>query len=385
MIYHYKMKQPVITGGGSEGDGLSIQTPWYWYEKTQGTTIELNNENADYDDATRLYIRVKLEGGTTYNIGESTDFDGCIWLYDTNGNYVTGGTWDEAENYGGMYADDRDSEISEIYCSDSFEFTPESTGIYIIGAGSYPGNPYKGNYTVAIYPAPLSDPIPSSEITITYPTSEGFNDFGKAIKYRSASQCNINKNLFPNAVWGYKNGNILKDLKTTATNNNVVADENGYFTFGNDKFFVLDKSLMNNSSPRTFVFQATLTASNGSIQFVDGGQDNSGCLFSLGWNYNSNQMAYHFSYDDNTNWYELQEGSYMIAFVYDGETLYLYVNGQQVNSSEHGLDTSGSNYYIGNYGPDSIYSMHGEWKSKFCIIYDRALEQSEIASFNKFA
>ena len=368
MIYHYKMKQPIITGGSSGNNG-TMQSPWYWSQKTQGsnTVAYVNNQDSEAQNA-QVYIRVKLNAGTTYGINQHfIDGDSYLRIFNENGDYIQSN-------------DDGGYEQLDSY----LEFQPESTGIYIIGAGSYDGDS-RGDIVITLETAPEEDTIPSSEISITYQTSEGFNDFGKAIKYKSASQCNLNKNLFPGAVWGYKNGNILNGLKSTATNNNVVADENGYFIFGNDKFFVLDKSLMNNSSPRTFVFQATLTASNGSIQFVDGGQDSSGCLFSLGWNYNSNQMVYHFSYDDNTNWYELQEGSYMIAFVYDGETLSLYVNGQLVDSSEHGLDTSGSNYYIGNYGPDSIYSMHGEWKSKFCIIYDRALEQSEIASFNKFA
>lgn len=94
MIYHHKFSLQTIGGGG---DG-SVENPWYWYEKTSGYTVALNNESST-DNKGRLYIRVKLLAGTTYYIGETPPGgkDGMIWLYDAEGNTLTSNDDDYAE------------------------------------------------------------------------------------------------------------------------------------------------------------------------------------------------------------------------------------------------------------------------------------------------
>lgn len=65
MIYYHKKKKPTLIG---QGEGTR-EAPLYWYAKTQGNTMELNNTNTTEDDNNRLYIRVKLQAGTEYAIG----------------------------------------------------------------------------------------------------------------------------------------------------------------------------------------------------------------------------------------------------------------------------------------------------------------------------
>lgn len=185
------------------------------------------------------------------------------------------------------------------------------------------------------------------------------------------------------------NGKVLKNTTSTVTQTATIEDINGnkYFNFGEGKYFDIGTSIKGDSS-RTFIIQATLLEGVDKVQFIDAGYDSNGCLFSLGWGYSSNQMFYHFSYDDDTNVYQLTSpGSYMLAFVYngDGGNFTIYVDGEQIHSSEHWLSTGGSGYRIGNFGPDTAFgSIKGEWKSKFGIVYNRALSVDEIKYFNKF-
>lgn len=84
MLYHYKMKEPTLSGGLPEGDG-SQANPWYWYSKTQNdnTTIAITISD-------RKFIRVKLIGGTPYTIQENfPGGDAYLYLYDGNGDYIT--------------------------------------------------------------------------------------------------------------------------------------------------------------------------------------------------------------------------------------------------------------------------------------------------------
>ena len=86
--------------------------------------------------------------------------------------------------------------------------TPETTGIYLIGAGSWvedygDGEVYGvGDITVTITPPPMEDPLPNQELV--YETSSGFNNFGKPIKYRSAELAGCgNSNHY------YKSNNLV--------------------------------------------------------------------------------------------------------------------------------------------------------------------------------
>ena len=114
MIYYHKKKEPTLIKH-SEG---TREAPWYWYEKTQGNSMQLNNSNTSGDNR-RLYIRVKLLAGTEYAIGENCDFDGKIWLYDENFNELISG-------------DDDSVDINGDWYYDGFRYTPSTTGIYII-------------------------------------------------------------------------------------------------------------------------------------------------------------------------------------------------------------------------------------------------------------
>lgn len=171
MIYCHKVGTPAGNGDGSKAN------PWYWYEKTSGQTVSLDNSNTSTDDKCRLYLRVKLNAGTQYNIGESRPGggDGKIWLYDESGTEITNN-------------DDDSATIAGVACSDHFSYTPSTTGIYIIGAGSY--SSAKGSYTVSMDPAPSAD-----SPHFIYPTSEGFNSLGKPVKYRSAREAGCGYSL----------------------------------------------------------------------------------------------------------------------------------------------------------------------------------------------
>lgn len=137
------------TGGGTivDGDGISIGTPYVWdlhCESNRYQSKAFNNYESNPGDNSKIYIKVKLKAGTSYTIGMNADksFDGKIWLYDAEGNYI-------AEN------DDETTEINGIACKDVLYFTPETHGYYIIAPGCFGTNSDQGgDFYIVMNPAP---------------------------------------------------------------------------------------------------------------------------------------------------------------------------------------------------------------------------------------
>lgn len=213
---------------------------------------------------------------------------------------------------------------------------------------------------------------------------------GKLYNFRSYNNIEQKKYVslkeMPNGlqcIWGYNNGVIFENNIITATNNNVIADSNKYFTFGNGKYFDLNETLMIGNSPRTFVLQITLY-NNDRIIFIDGGTRDSSRLFALGWGYSTNQIFYHFYYNDRWDLMYLEKGSYFITFIYDGQKIIIYKNDELLTTAYTSINTSSNyNYRIGQYVQSDTWAQ-GEWKSNFCAIYDRVLTLNEIKMLNRF-
>jgi hypothetical protein len=133
-------------GSGTQSD------PYNWYRildpnNPNGCHTELINQNADEG-----WIKVKLEGGVTYSIGQGyydedgNQFDGYLYVYDSNFNTL-------------MEADA--TSVSEI---DGFSqldasnyFTPDETGYYYIKASSFNNNYPDRKTTVHCHPAPINE------------------------------------------------------------------------------------------------------------------------------------------------------------------------------------------------------------------------------------
>ena len=161
------------------GDG-SVSAPWYWYALDSGGTLcHVNNEHTGEADNGRLYFRVKLKAGTEYIIAQTSpgNGDGKIWLYDQD--------MKQFDN-----ADDSEAEFSGVCFSDALYFTPETAGVYIIGAGAYSDS--RGDYTVGVYPAPESEKIPPGRTG--FYTSCGFSTNGRPLKFRSAMEAGCAEN-----------------------------------------------------------------------------------------------------------------------------------------------------------------------------------------------
>lgn len=137
------------TGGGTivDGDGTSIATPYVWdlhCESNRYQSTIFNNYESNYEDNSKIYIKVKLLAGTYYFIGMNEDksFDGKIWLYDTNGNEI--GSNDDTSEW-----------INGIACRDVLIYVPETDGDYIIAAGYFATNPNSGGeFYIVMNPAP---------------------------------------------------------------------------------------------------------------------------------------------------------------------------------------------------------------------------------------
>lgn len=136
------------TGGTIvDGDGMSVGTPYIWdlhCESNRYQSKVFNNYESNYLDNSKIYIKIKLKGGTSYTIGmnEDKNFDGKIWLYDAEGNYI-------AEN------DDHYEYINDIYCRDVLNFTPDTDGYYIIAPGCFGTDQYAGGeFYIVMNPAP---------------------------------------------------------------------------------------------------------------------------------------------------------------------------------------------------------------------------------------
>lgn len=179
MISVFKKGTPKIVGGFGEG---TRSNPWYWYGKTSGQTVAVNNSNASSGDRYRVYLRVKLKGGTAYTIGQTAvgGGDGMIWLYNSGMSEVAS----DDHSYG---------EIAGLEVQDVMRYTPSADGVYIIGAGAYDSD--TGDFTVAMSPAPEQETLP--EVEYQYPTSSGFNSVGRPLKYRSAKEAGCAASRIP--------------------------------------------------------------------------------------------------------------------------------------------------------------------------------------------
>lgn len=214
-------------------------------------------------------------------------------------------------------------------------------------------------------------------------STKGFDDFGFSIPYDSAwdAGCSYLSYRIPDGyIWGYINGDLLKNNTITATNTGVTADSEGFFTLGDGKYFTFDELVMTGNSPRTFIFQITFLSTN--AQFVSGGSMGDRMAFYMGWGKSSDKLFYHFwgNAYDNRYWLDLNSGSYILAIVYTGSTLIMYKDGDVLGSTDININTgTGETYRIGQEQWDD-WGCNGEWKSKFFAAYDRALTQEEIAS-----
>lgn len=139
-------------GGGGQSDGSGTQADPYIWEyhidnsigNTNGChTTEFNT--GDYSGY-KVYIRVGLSAGVTYQMSQTGYFDTYLRLYDSAGNNQLASDDDTTSTVDGYYPEDRGS---------YFIYTPESTGYYLIGAGGY--GEYYGNTRIHIYPKPISD------------------------------------------------------------------------------------------------------------------------------------------------------------------------------------------------------------------------------------
>lgn len=133
-------KQPTqLVGSGTKTD------PYYWYgildeTNPNGKHTKEFNQNYDYG-----WVRVKLEAGTSYIIGQTGGFDTYLKLYDETGNYELN------------FNDDNNEVIDGVSINSMLSFMPEQTGIYLVKADSYNGNYPDNATTLHIDPAPLSD------------------------------------------------------------------------------------------------------------------------------------------------------------------------------------------------------------------------------------
>lgn len=268
-FYHFKKGEPEIVGGIGDGTKTS---PWYWYGKTEGQTVSVNNAGADSSDNYRLYFRVKLKGGTAYSIGQSGPGagDGRIKLFDSAMSEV-------ADNDDGL------GSVAGISCTDVLTYTPSADGIFYIGAGAY--STATGDYQVAINPAPEQEPLP--EIKYRYPTSSGFDEFGYPIAYDTASEagCDRSTNKYPedailsncdtltDAYMQYTNCTLSTDIKKYGTGS-IKINSGGYIKFDHGA-----GSLTANTWTVAHFFYADSYTGNAIAPLVNNDDDGQGAFF----------------------------------------------------------------------------------------------------------
>lgn len=189
----------------------------------------------------------------------------------------------------------------------------------------------------------------------------------------------------PGQLWGYKNGEMLFDNTIEATTSGtIVPNQEGLITLNNSNYYTLDQTVLTGASPRTFIFHANITGQN--VVFIDGGGTASTLnKFSMGYGYQGiSAIFYRFHYKDNNSFASLTKGDHIIAIVYDGTTLRVYVdtNIQPLNSEDIAINTQTQyKYRIG--GSNFQSNLAGTWTSKFYAIYDRALSSQQILTLAK--
>lgn len=342
---------------GGDGDGWAIASPFYWYRHTDNWKITgLNNSNSPESYNRRIYIRVYLNAGTNYQIGTSSDFDGKIWLYNTDGSEITS-------------ADDSSYEVNGEYFSDIIDYTPSTSGVYIIGAGAYSDG--QGDMTVCCYPAPEQEETPES--TTVYETSSGFNSIGKPISYRSASGAGIEYStyLVPKDAL-LSNCDSLTDNMLNFTNCEVSTDtkkfgkgsikinDGGYIKFEHD----LD--LLNTAWAVGHFFYLDNYASGDDWKPLINNDDDQAGTFLIGIS-SSGYLKWHVRANGSANITQLTSGWHHLRVTHiESDKLRVYLDGVFITEFS-GFSRANNTMWIGRFGYGGSYQFNGYIDSIECF------------------
>lgn len=361
MIYHFAKGSYKVAGGLGNG---SRQDPWYWYGKTDNHRIAVNNSNTSSDDNCRLYFRVYLKSGVKYVIGQTAPGggDGKIWLYDQSFNQIT-------------YNDDDEGSVGGEYCTDRFEYTPSQDGVYIIGAGAYSSS--QGDYTVAISPLPEQEELPA--IQKIYDTSTGFNGFGRAIGYRSASVAGCASAAIPTeglvfyAPCETNTQVIVGNQFTTDGSFEAKTVQNiPCLQFSQSYRQPIDTSVFVRNRITLSAWYYSLDSQHNAILGV--GQDSVYKTFCLQESYSQFTIE-RASGRFETGYIMEQNRWYHLAATLNDSTIKAYVNGKEVATFNQSMDVFEGKIGLGGW-IDGGYSPDGYVTA--CRMYNRALTAQEI-------
>ena len=377
MISVFKKGTPQIIGGLGDGTRTS---PWYWYAKTSGQTVAVNNSNASSGDNYRVYLRVKLKGGTTYTIGQTSvggDGDGMIWLYNS--------AMSEVANDDHSYGD-----IAGLEVQDVMTYTPSADGVYIIGAGAYDSD--KGAFTVAMSPAPEQETLPNVEYR--YPTSSGFNALGRPLKYRSAAEagCGIIRLMPEDGLVFYAALSSSRSAAETGQSWSISGTVNyktvdgipcAEFTGSQCIKSTQMTGFPAGASPRTLSTWIRSTAyEQDSYTFSYGGEPKSG-YFGLDIDHDTAYIAT--SGNSNTLKCPIDENKwYHFAAAYDGELLHFYCNGGLFGSAAFPNPVLNTVLDYVNIGA-GYSGNRNQFKGYIaaCRLYNRVLAPTEVKMLSK--
>lgn len=242
-----------------------------------------------------------------------------------------------------------------------------------------------GDLTITITPPPMEDPLPNQELV--YETSTGFNNFGKPIKYRAASNAECN-NAVPTTegLVFYALSNSGQIIETGQT-----YDSYGEITYNSEQkipcyYFNGDSCIITSINPEgTGYTENTISFWIKCISLYD--YDNRYFFCS----HNTNESYLIFSgarnsfsyYPSHINWNVNVSTNvwYHVCITTKNNERKAYVNGENVDSGNWDYATSLNGMIIGARATDWDGKMYGYISS--LRIYNRVLSEDEIKILSK--
>ena len=256
--------------------------------------------------------------------------------------------------------------------------------------------------SVRIYDRALSDAeittLSQEYIRETHNSSDGFNNWGKPVRYRSASLADCNVVTIPTDGLVFytplSSSSATAQTGQTLVENNIssgisfqpykdvpcVRLQNGSYIYVSDGY----NQLPSGSSPWTISTWAAAEWAQGAAVFGYG-RHNYGSTEAFIWVTASGNIEVNIFQNGFSSGVQYEVGSWFhVAFTYDGTTIKSYVNGIAGATKDITMDMQRENLAVSGLGGTGVVAFIGYVAA--CRIYNRALSEKEIKKLaNEFS
>lgn len=223
----------------TSGNGHTVENAIVWNAMVNSTGRRISNLNTSGTPNACLWVKVKLNGGTTYHFKMWGNYDTYIWLYNSNASSELNSN------------DDSDFDVDGEHNHGSYiTHTPSSTDNFLVKLGGYSNN--TGTCNLDIYPVPLE-----LDVRKIYDTSPNFDKQGYMVDFFSLEEAEIKAPIVAQGGLDF-DLSFQNGLIESLTGITGMIEDNTYFEMANDGVvgnYLLCKKIK--GSQRKVVFSGT--------------------------------------------------------------------------------------------------------------------------------